>query len=576
MANDFTHDPNCVALYRFESGALTVDSKENNTLTNNNGVAEDTDSADVMEGDCSALFSHSGNTYFSITDANLDSGFPCKSGETNRSFTICARIKPTLPSSDWIFLNKSTGSPTGNYHSFRITLFSSTKRIGLGLVRDGTNITDYFYNLTALDPDGSNEYFIALSHNAVDGAVRVRILNNSTGIEIGSDYTGTFEYTLNVSDASFFIGALGTSGYGFDGNIDEVVISNDVLSVTEIDQVWAGTYVYPEIVTTNTISFLYDIADEDSTVSCDNETSDFPIDYALEYNRPFKRLLTQDTTETTIELGYQSSIDTIFLGNCNFSSFKIEIDSIQVDCSTVMDKDSGIYNAFIRLGSAITSFKIIIPLQSTVNGESRFAIGAIVAAIRVDLSENPQYPLRKKLYEPVFEMRFDAQNKEVQELMAALGLKIGHEPNNLRYGEIHLYTDADVDGNSISGLLINFLGKFWPELFEKGMVKKVDTPLMVAKKGKQSLNFYTDSEFKEWENKQRSLSGWNIEYKKGLAALEDKEYEEIIRNPKTFTLVKDKDFNNTLETWFSNDSNPRKKKILGVKEIIKKSSKSLF
>ena len=194
---------------------------------------------------------------------------------------------------------------------------------------------------------------------------------------------------------------------------------------------------------------------------------------------------------------------------------------------------------------------------------------------------NPQtqgaYPLRGKFVN-VREMAPTkvVQNKEVQELMAALGLKIGHEPNNLRYGEIHLYTDADVDGNSISGLLINFLGKFWPELFERGIVKKVDTPLMVAKKGKQSLNFYTDSEFKEWENKQRSLSGWNIEYKKGLAALEDDEYREIITNPKTFTLVKDKEFNNTLETWFSKDSNPRKKKILGVKEIIKKTSKSLF
>ena len=99
---------------------------------------------------------------------------------------------------------------------------------------------------------------------------------------------------------------------------------------------------------------------------------------------------------------------------------------------------------------------------------------------------------------------------------------------------------------------------------------------MVAKKGKKSLNFYTDSEFKEWESTQRNLNGWNIEYKKGLAALEDKEYEEIIKNPKTFTLVKDKYFNLTLETWFSKDSNPRKIKILGQKEIITKSGKSLF
>ena len=194
---------------------------------------------------------------------------------------------------------------------------------------------------------------------------------------------------------------------------------------------------------------------------------------------------------------------------------------------------------------------------------------------------NPQtqgaYPLRGKFVN-VREMVPSkvVQNKEVQELMAAIGLKIGHEPDNLRYGQILLYTDADVDGNSISGLLINFFGKFWPELFERGIVRKVDTPLMVAKKGKKSLNFYTDSEFKEWENKQRNLNGWNIEYKKGLAALEDNEYEEIIKNPKTFTLVKDKYFNLTLETWFSKDSNPRKIKILGQKEIITKSSKSLF
>ena len=168
------------------------------------------------------------------------------------------------------------------------------------------------------------------------------------------------------------------------------------------------------------------------------------------------------------------------------------------------------------------------------------------------------------------------QNKEVQSLMAALGLKIGHEPKDLRYGKILLYTDADVDGNSISALLINFLGKYWPELFSEGRVLKVETPLMVAKKGKETLSFYSDEDYKEWESKQRSLSSWSIEYKKGLAALENEEYQEIISNPKTFTLTKDKDFENTLDTWFSKDSEPRKKKILGEDLIYKTSDKSLF
>lgn len=168
------------------------------------------------------------------------------------------------------------------------------------------------------------------------------------------------------------------------------------------------------------------------------------------------------------------------------------------------------------------------------------------------------------------------QNKEVQSLMAAIGLKIGHEPKDLRYGKILFYTDADVDGNSISALLINFFGKYWPELFEEGKVLKVETPLMVAKKGKETLSFYSEEDYKEWEQKQKSLSSWNIEYKKGLAALEDEEYQEIIRSPRSYFLTKDNGFNSTLNIWFAGDSNPRKKKILGETVEIKSSNKSLF
>ena len=196
---------------------------------------------------------------------------------------------------------------------------------------------------------------------------------------------------------------------------------------------------------------------------------------------------------------------------------------------------------------------------------------------------DPQYqgafPLRGKFVN-VREMS-DAkvvQNKEVQCLMAAIGLKIGHEPEDLRYGKILLYTDADVDGNSIAALLINFLGKYWPELFEQGIICKVETPLMVAKRGNKTLEFYSEEEYKEWEGKEKSLSKWNIEYKKGLAALEDEEYKGIIRLPRTFILTKDNRFIQTLKIWFGSDSEPRKKKILGVstEENIKVSDKSLF
>ena len=154
------------------------------------------------------------------------------------------------------------------------------------------------------------------------------------------------------------------------------------------------------------------------------------------------------------------------------------------------------------------------------------------------------------------------QNDEVKDLMAALGLKLGEEPKALRYGKVYIYTDADPDGDSIASLLINFFNKYWPELFENGIIYKVMTPIVVAKKGKMVHNFYTQYDYDNWYNKTSSVSSWDIQYKKGLASLEDAEYEEIIKNPKVIKLKNDKNYKESLDAWFGKDSSPRKDKIL--------------
>lgn len=153
---------------------------------------------------------------------------------------------------------------------------------------------------------------------------------------------------------------------------------------------------------------------------------------------------------------------------------------------------------------------------------------------------------------------------EAVPLMAAIGLKLGEEPKDLRYGKIYIYTDADPDGNSIAASLINFFNKYWPELFNEGRVFKVMTPLVVAKKGKQTKSFYTPEEFDKWSKTADSKS-WETEYKKGLAALESEEYEEIIHNPKLVQIVNDKLYKESLEAWFAKDSAPRKERILNGK-----------
>ena len=156
-------------------------------------------------------------------------------------------------------------------------------------------------------------------------------------------------------------------------------------------------------------------------------------------------------------------------------------------------------------------------------------------------------------------------NNEVVNLMGALGLKLGHKvvPGTLRYGKILIYTDADFDGNSISALLINFFFKFWPELFDSPIVFKAETPIVVCKnhKSKKKVSFYNQEEYNNWLP-QINPKDWEIEYKKGLGALLDNEYQEIINTPRLTQITSDDLSKNSLYTWFGKDADLRKIQLL--------------
>lgn len=156
------------------------------------------------------------------------------------------------------------------------------------------------------------------------------------------------------------------------------------------------------------------------------------------------------------------------------------------------------------------------------------------------------------------------QNQEIKDLMTALGLKLGEEPKDMRYGRILIYADADPDGDSITGLLVNFFARFWPELFEQERVFRVLTPLVVVQRGKEKMCFYTNDEFETWSKDRNDLAKWDIAYKKGLAALESHEYKDIIQNPKMFAIVPGNNMRGTLDRWFGADVGGRKRKILGI------------
>jgi len=158
------------------------------------------------------------------------------------------------------------------------------------------------------------------------------------------------------------------------------------------------------------------------------------------------------------------------------------------------------------------------------------------------------------------------QNDEAVNLMASIGLKLGQEIDvrNLRYGRVLIFTDADMDGNAISALLINFFYKYWPDMFERKMIYKVETPIVVAipkAKAKKKVLFYTQNEYNIWAE-QNDLKQFEIKYKKGLAALVDDEYDDIINRPRLTLITKDEASKGSLETWFGKSADLRKNELL--------------
>jgi topoisomerase-4 subunit B len=116
------------------------------------------------------------------------------------------------------------------------------------------------------------------------------------------------------------------------------------------------------------------------------------------------------------------------------------------------------------------------------------------------------------------------ENEEFNLLQHALNIEDGLE--GLRYNNIVIATDADVDGMHIRLLMMTFFLQFFPDLVKRGPVYILETPLFRVRNKQETIYCYDETEKQEAVKKLGSKP--EITRFKGLGEISPEEFGRFI------------------------------------------------
>lgn len=237
MANDFSNDSNCVALWRFESGALTADSKGTNTLvTGNGGPVADT--GDFKEGAASADFVPA--RHLALPQASSSVSYPFRSDNALRKISLVSWCKM-----DTVVENGAIYSKWDSSAGKRcmIPIRTGSNHWQSFIAYNNGDSAETLYN--AGTPATGRWYHVGYTFDASDKSWKLVIWDDTAQtktVNTGGNATNA----ISVEDNRVLI-ASGYDSFGsayaqWDGHIDEMVVFNDILMLDEIDLIRQGQY----------------------------------------------------------------------------------------------------------------------------------------------------------------------------------------------------------------------------------------------------------------------------------------------------------------------------------------------
>lgn len=166
------------------------------------------------------------------------------------------------------------------------------------------------------------------------------------------------------------------------------------------------------------------------------------------------------------------------------------------------------------------------------------------------------------------------EHEEIKSLIIALGTGIGDTINmdKLRYHRVIIMTDADVDGEHITTLILTFFFRHLPEVIRQGYLYVAMPPLFKLQKGKDVRYAYNEEErekaMKEMKSGNANIS---IQRYKGLGEMNADQLWETTMNPENRMLkqvkIDDAEEADAIFTMLMGDAVPPRKHFIQTNAI---------
>jgi len=159
-------------------------------------------------------------------------------------------------------------------------------------------------------------------------------------------------------------------------------------------------------------------------------------------------------------------------------------------------------------------------------------------------------------------------NVEISNIMKIMGLNFNTEytdTKKLRYKNIMILSDQDTDGFHIKGLLINFIDSLFPSLLnntDELFITCLSTPIVKVSKGKETIKFYTLSDYENWKNNNENSHKYTIKYYKGLGTSNRIESQEYFSEMKLIEYYLDENAKQQINKVFHEDLADERKEWL--------------